>query len=125
MVQVPPLPGELAHRAAAAGPAPSPSPMRPPKPGWARARGEPIGATASSGGSQPTDEYVGPERDGAGKEHDPRAQRHRRRFWQHARDAEYEERGSGRDARYRVEHKGQQHDHDTSSARSVWSVMME
>src|SRR5262249_20261594 len=77
MVQVPPLPVELAHRAAAAVPAPSPSPTRPPRPGWARARGEPIAATASSGGSQPTDEHVGPERGGAGKEHNPRAQRHR------------------------------------------------
>src|SRR5215813_12526883 len=67
MVQVPPLPAELAHRAAAAVPAPSPSPTRPPRPGWARARGEPIAASASLGGSQPTDEHVGPERGGAGK----------------------------------------------------------
>src|SRR5215469_10339985 len=116
MVQVPPLPVELAHRAAAAVPAPSPSPTRPPRPGWARARGEPIAATASSGGSQPTDEHVGPERGGAGKEHNPRAQRHRSRLRQHARDAEYEERDRDHEARCHVERKSQQrHDHDTSS----------
>src|SRR5262249_22711789 len=119
-----PLPAELQHRAAVAAPAPLPGPVRPPRPEWAKARGEWIGATASSGGSQPTDEHVGPERGSAGKEHNPRAQRHWGRLREHALHAEHEERDRDREARRRVERKSQQrHDHDTSSARSMWYMM--
>src|SRR5262249_32176704 len=104
--------------------APRPGPVRPPRPEWAKARGERIGATASSGGSQPTDEHVGPERGSAGKEHNPRAQRHWGRLWEHARHAEHEERDRDREARCRVERKSQQrHGHDTSPARSEWEIM--
>src|SRR5215472_13926826 len=113
------LSAELQHRAAVAARAPLPGPVRPPRPEWAKARGERIGATASSGGSQPTDEHVRPERGSAGKEHNPRTQRHWGRLWEHARHAEHEERDRDREARCRVECNSQKYDHDASSAGSA------
>src|SRR5215471_5549529 len=105
MALAPALPAELQHRVAVAARAPLPGPVRPPRPEWAKARGERIGATASSGGSQPTDEHVGPERGSTGKEHNSRAQRHWGRLREYARHAEREERDCDREARCRVERK--------------------
>src|SRR5215471_17298110 len=116
MALAPALPAELLHWGAVAARAQLLGPVRPARPEWAKARGERIGATASSGGFQPLDEHVGPERGSAGKEHNPRAQRHWGRLREHARHAEHEERDRDREARCRVERKSQQrHDHDTSS----------